>query len=408
MTGEQKKKEYIKIKLSDLIPYERNNKKHWLNVDEIVKSIKANTYITPIVVDENNIILAGHWRKLALEKMWETDADVLVVTGLTETQKRDFRIRDNKLTELSERDFDNLKIELEELDIPELSDLFKDVEELEEEVEAKEDDYEIPEVITTDIVLWDLFEIGEHRLLCGDSTKIDTFERLMQGELADMVVTDPPYNVDYKWKTKESLTIDNDSMHTEDFYSFLFDFYSSLKTVVKKWSPIYIWHAHTEIVNFWKAMIDAWWLLKQQLIWVKNTMVMGRQDYQWKHEPCLYWWLAGDSHKRYSDRKQTTVIDYDRPSRNGEHPTMKPIGLFSYQIENSSKQGDIVIDAFWWSGTAMLACEQINRKARVIEFDPKYCQVIIDRMIRLNPELTIKKNWAERDHATGDYTLLSS
>jgi site-specific DNA-methyltransferase (adenine-specific) len=214
----------------------------------------------------------------------------------------------------------------------------------------------------------------------------------MQGEMADMVVTDPPYNVAYEGKTKDALTIENDSMGNDDFYKFLYDFYSALTTAVKKGGAIYVWHASSEVINFGKAMVDAGWLLKQQLIWVKNSMVMGRQDYQWKHEPCLYGWLKGDSHKWYSDRKQTTVIEHDRPSRNGEHPTMKPIGLFSYQIENSSKQGDIVIDAFGGSGTTMVACEQIKRKARVIEFDPKYCQVIVDRMIKLDSNIKVTIN----------------
>jgi site-specific DNA-methyltransferase (adenine-specific) len=229
-------------------------------------------------------------------------------------------------------------------------------------------------------------------LLCGDSTQTDTFEKLMEGELADMVVTDPPYNVAYEGGTKEKLTIENDSMSNDDFYKFLYDFYSALTTAVKKGGGIYVWHASSEVINFGKAMVDAGWLLKQQLIWVKNSMVMGRQDYQWKHEPCLYGWLAGDSHKWYSDRKQTTVIEWDKPQRNGEHPTMKPIGLFAYQIQNSSKKGDIVIDAFGGSGTTMVACEQTNRKARVIEYDPKYCDVIVKRMIKLDPTLVIKRN----------------
>jgi len=264
--------------------------------------------------------------------------------------------------------------------------------EADEHLEAEEDDYDgtLPEEPVT--VLGDLYEIGEHRLLCGDSTQTETFDKLMCGELADMVVTDPPYNVAYEGKTKDALTIENDSMGNDDFYKFLYDFYVALTSGVKKGGAIYVWHASSEVINFGKAMVDAGWLLKQQLIWVKNTMVMGRQDYQWKHEPCLYGWLGGDSHKWYSDRKQTTVIEWDKPQRNGEHPTMKPIGLFGYQIENSSKVGDLVIDAFGGSGTTMVACEQLKRKARIVEFDPKYCDVIVKRMIKLDPTLTIKRN----------------
>jgi site-specific DNA-methyltransferase (adenine-specific) len=314
----------------------------------------------------------------------------IIKTDLSEEQQREFLIKDNTSGgewdwEVLANEWDTDKLEAWGLDLP--------IDFNTEVLEAEEDDFEVPEGgIETDIVLGDLFEIGEHRLLCGDSTQTDTFEKLMNGQLADMVLTDPPYNVAYEGKTKDALTIENDSMGNDDFYKFLYDFYTALTTAVKKGGAIYVWHASSEVINFGKAMVDAGWLLKQQLIWVKNTMVMGRQDYQWKHEPCLYGWLKGDSHKWYSDRKQTTVIEWDKPQRNGEHPTMKPIGLFSYQIENSSKQGDVVIDAFGGSGTTMVACEQLKRKGYVIEFDPRYCQVIIDRMIKLNPSIEIKRN----------------
>jgi len=359
---------------------------------KLVQSIKdfpEMLDIRPIVVNQDMVILGGNMRFKACKEAGLKEVPI-IITDLTEEQQREFLIKDN--TSGGEWDWDILANEwnaeeLEEwgLDLP--------VDFNTEPVEAEDDDFYVPEGGSeTDIVLGDLFEIGEHRLLCGDSTQTDTFEKLMQGQLADMVITDPPYNVAYEGKTKEALTIENDSMSNDDFYKFLYDFYTAQSTVVKKGGAIYVWHASSEIINFAKAMVDAGWLLKQQLIWVNNSMVMGRQDYQWKHEPCLYGWLKGDSHKWYSDRKQTTVIEWDKPQRNGEHPTMKPIGLFSYQIENSSKQGDIVIDAFGGSGTTMVACEQLKRKSYVIEFDPRYCQVIIDRMKKLDDKLIIKKN----------------
>jgi site-specific DNA-methyltransferase (adenine-specific) len=359
---------------------------------KLVQSIKdfpEMLNIRPIVVNKDMIILGGNMRYKACKEAGLKEIPI-IVTDLTEDQQREFLIKDNTSGgewdwEVLANEWDSEELEAWGLDLP--------IDFNTEVLEAEEDDFEVPDGgIETDIVLGDLFEIGEHRLFCGDSTQTDTFEKLMNGEKADMCVTDPPYNVAYKGKTKDALEIDNDNMGNDDFYKFLYDFYSALTTAVKKGGAIYVWHAHSEIANFGKAMVDAGWLLKQQLVWVKNSMVMGRQDYQWKHEPCLYGWLPGDSHKWYSDRKQTTVIEWDRPSRNGEHPTMKPIGLFSYQIENSSKQGDIVIDAFGGSGTTMVACEQLKRKARVIEFDPKYCQVIIDRMKKLDPTLEIKRN----------------
>ena len=347
--------------------------------------------------------LGGNMRLKALQELKYKDIPdnwIQMADEWTEEQRKEFVIKDNVgfgewNWEQLANEWDSEKLEEWGLDLPD----FGADDEL---LEAEEDDFDELPPENPITVLGDLYEIGEHRLLCGDSTQTDTFEKLMQGELADMVVTDPPYNVALGMETKEQakarnrrtdgLIIQNDKMSNDDFYTFLYDFYSALSTAVKKGGAIYVWYTSSEVVNFVKALTDAGWLYKQELIWNKTSMIMGRQDYQWKHEPCLYGWLAGDSHKWYSDRKQTTVINFDKPQRNGEHPTMKPIVLFGYQIENSSKQGDIVIDAFGGSGTTMVACEQLKRKARVIEYDPKYCDVIVRRMLKLDDNLTVKRN----------------
>lgn len=214
----------------------------------------------------------------------------------------------------------------------------------------------------------------------------------MDGEKADMIITDPPYNVAYEGKTKDALTIQNDSMDDESFRGFLIDSFSAADNFLKEGGAYYIWHADSEGFNFRYAVKEVGWLQKQCLIWNKNSLVMGRQDYQWKHEPCLYGWKAGGSHKWYSDRKQTTVIDFDRPSRNDIHPTMKPIGLFSYQIENSSKIGDIVLDMFAGSGTTIMACEQNGRKARSMELDERYVDAILSRWEKMTDKKAIKIN----------------
>jgi site-specific DNA-methyltransferase (adenine-specific) len=390
------------VKISEVKPNPKNPRiikdgkfqKLVKSIQEFPDMLNKRPLVTFTDTDGKYVVLGGNMRLKACKEIGLKEIPIIVADEWTEEQKNEFLIKDN--VGFGEWDWDSLA---NEWDVEKLDDWGLDLPvdlSVQEELEAEEDDFDVPEGgIETDIVLGDLFEIGEHRLLCGDSTQTDTFEKLMQGELADMVVTDPPYNVAYEGGTKEKLTIENDSMSNDDFYKFLYDFYTALSTAVKKGGAIYVWHASSEIINFAKAFVDSGWLLKQQLIWVKSSMVMGRQDYQWKHEPCLYGWLKGDSHKWYSDRKQTTVIEWDKPMRNGEHPTMKPIGLFSYQIENSSKIGDIVIDAFGGSGTTMVACEQIKRKARIIEYDPKYCQVIIDRMKKLDPSLIIKKNGVE-------------
>jgi site-specific DNA-methyltransferase (adenine-specific) len=367
----------------------------------LVKSIQEfpeMLELRPIVIDENNIVLGGNMRLKACIEAGLTDVPVKVAT-LSEQQKKEFIVKDN--VGFGEWNWDDLA---NNWNVEELTDWGLDIPNFEPEIlEAEEDDFAVPDGGSeTDIVLGDLFEIGEHRLLCGDSTQTDTYIKLMNGLLADMVITDPPYNVALGMETKEQakarnrrtdgLVIQNDKMSNDDFYKFLYDFYTALSTSVKKGGSIYVWYASSEVVNFVSAMVDAGWLYKQELIWNKTSMIMGRQDYQWKHEPCLYGWLDGASHNWYSDRKQTTIIDFDKPTRNGEHPTMKPIGLFAYQIQNSSKSNDIVIDSFGGSGTTMVACHQLNRKGYLIEFDPKYCQVIVDRMKKLDPALVIKKN----------------
>lgn len=356
-----------------------------------IKEFPKMMELRPMVVNADNIVLGGNMRLKALKEAGYTEvpeAWVKSAESLTEEEQRRFIIADN--VGFGEHDWAMLQ---SEWDVEELSDWGLDIPDSKlVSGEAEEDDYKIPDVIETDIVLGDLFEIGEHRLLCGDSTQTDTFEKLFNGQLADLVVTDPPYNVAYEGGTKEKLTIINDKQSDSDFYKFLYDFYTALGSYTKSGGAWYVWHADSEGANFRRAMSEAGIMVKQCLIWVKSSMVMGRQDYQWKHEPCLYGWKDGASHGWYGDRKQTTILEFDRPNRNAEHPTMKPIPLFAYQIGNSSKQGDIVADGFGGSGTTMVACHQMNRKAYLVEFDPKYCQVIINRMLKLDPSLEIKLN----------------
>lgn len=208
--------------------------------------------------------------------------------------------------------------------------------------------------------------------------------------MIDLYCTDPPYNVDYTGKTSDFLKIKNDKMEDSSFYQFLLDSFSAANEVMKEGGAFYIWHADSEGLNFRKAVKDVGWLLKQCLVWNKNAMVIGRQDYQWKHEPCLYGWKQGGSHHWYGDRKQTTVIDYNKPVRNGEHPTMKPVGLFSCLISNSTKEGDSVLDTFGGSGTTLISCEQLNRKCYIMELDPHYCDVIIARWEKLTGKEAVK------------------
>jgi site-specific DNA-methyltransferase (adenine-specific) len=315
-----------------------------------------------------------------------TDVPVKVAS-LTEQQKNEFIIKDN--VGFGEWDWDDLA---NNWNVEELTDWGLDIPNFDSEVlEAEEDDFAVPDGGSeTDIVLGDLFEIGEHRLLCGDSTDSDQVAKLMNGVLADMCHTDPPYNINYEGGSKKREKIANDKL--DDFPKFLYDVYITISTALKKGGAIYVWHASTETHNFIQQFLDAGFLFKSYIVWNKNNSTFGRSDYHWKHEPCIYGWLDGASHKWYGDRKQTTVWDVDRPSRSDEHPTMKPIDLCSKALINSSTINEVVLDVFLGSGSTMVAAHQLKRKCYGLELDPKYCQVIVDRMKKLDPALVIKKN----------------
>ena len=360
----------------------------------ISESLQRYGAARSIVIDENNRILAGNGTIEGAKaagiknvRVIETDGSEIIAvkrTGLSEDEKVGLALADNRTSDLSDWDKDMLQQLSEEHDIApwfdadDLAEILGEAEQLPAEGLTDADDVpEAPEEPVTK--LGDLWMLGDHRLLCGDSTDTIALERLTENKPADLWLTDPPYNVAYEGKTADALTIKNDSMSNTDFRQFLHDVYVAANCFLKPGASFYIWHADSEGYNFRGAAHDIGWKVRQCLVWVKSCMVMGRQDYQWKHEPCLYGWTEGAAHTWNSDRKQTTVLEFDKPRRNGEHPTMKPVDLFQYQMANSTKPGDIVLDSFGGSGTTMIAAERINRKARLMELDPRYCDVIVKR-----------------------------
>ena len=375
--------------LSRLKPYEKNARTHSSEqVAQIANSITEFGFTNPILVDSKDGIIAGHGRMTAAQELNLSKVPVVVLDHLSDRQRRAYVLADNQLALNAGWDLDVLRSELKDLvdedfniDLigfsdEELKDLMP--EELEPEYDGDAD--AVPEPPEDPISKpGDLWVLGEHRLLCGDSTNLQHIERLMDGKKADLWLTDPPYNVDYEGKTKEKLVIENDSMSDSDFRQFLVDVYTSADAVMNAGGAFYIWHADSEGFNFRGAAADMGWQVRQCLIWLKQHMVMGRQDYHWKHEPCLYGWKEGAAHLWNTDRKQTTVLEFDRPSRNKEHPTMKPVDLFQYQMCNSTKKGAIVLDSFGGSGTTLIAAERARRKACLMELDPRYCDVIVKR-----------------------------
>ena len=368
------------IPLKNLKPYENNPRKNDDAVKYVAESIKEFGFKVPIVIDKNNVIVAGHTRYKAAKKLKMSEVPCIIADDLTDEQIKAFRLADNKVAEKAEWDFDLLNAELD--DIIDLDmELFGFEDALQDDAEeAVEDEFEVELPPEPKSKLGDIYQLGNNRLMCGDSTVLKDVEKLMGGEQADMLLTDPPYNVNYEGKTKDKLKIKNDQMGNDNFRQFLTDAFSNADMVMKPGAVFYIWHADSEGYNFrGGACFDAGWTVRQCLIWNKNSMVMGRQDYQWKHEPCLYGWKEGAGHLWASDRKQTTVINFDKPTRNDMHPTMKPIPLFDYQIKNNTKGGDVVLDLFGGSGTTIMACEQNGRRGYSMEYDPRYVDVIVDR-----------------------------
>ena len=368
--------EYINI--DKLTPYQKNTRKHGTeDVKKIAKSISKHGMCDPIGVwGEENIIVEGHGRYAACKSLGIETVPVLRLDEMTDKQRREYAIAHNRTAEFSVWDFDMLKEESKELDFSDFDfDLTED-----EDTEIIEDEApEIDEDTPPRTKLGDIWKLGTHRLMCGDSTNVEDVYKLMGEERADMLLTDPPYNVAYEGKTKKKLTIQNDEQDDADFRQFLVDAFEAANAVMKPGAVFYIWHADSEGYNFRGACFDIGWKVRQCLIWNKNSMVMGRQDYHWKHDPCLYGWKEGASHLWAADRKQTTVIDWQRPTKAEIHPTMKPVGLFDYQIKNNTKGGDIVLDLFNGSGTTIMACEQNGRVARCMELDPRYVDACVKR-----------------------------
>lgn len=389
-------------KVSELIPYARNARTHSdEQISRIASSIQEFGWTNPILIDGDSGIIAGHGRVLAARKIGIEEVPTIELSGLTEAQKRAYILADNRLALDAGWDEELLKIEFAELESlgfelsktgfgnDEINEIMADIDR-----QFEGEDVEVPEPPKDPKTKrGEVWILGTHRLMCGDSTSVEDVKEVMGGgKLADLWLTDPPYNVAYQGKTKDALTIKNDEMNDESFRRFLVAAYTAADVFLKEGAAFYIWHADSEGFNFRGACRDVGWKVRECLIWSKNAFVLGRQDYQWKHEPCLYGWKDGAPHNWYSDRSQTTVIECDRPNRNAEHPTMKPVELFKYLLSNSTKAGDIVLDSFGGSGTTLIACEETGRSARIIELDPCYCDVIIERWQNMTGQYAVRES----------------
>lgn len=401
--NEKNMKEKLSIvyrNVDDLIPYERNARTHSdEQIEQVVNSIKEFGWTNPILIDSEKGVIAGHGRLLAAKKMGLEQVPTIELSGLTEAQKRAYILADNQLALQAGWDEELLKIEIGELekeldfdhtilgftadDLSRFLDsdpLGDDSEDDGEEEVVNDDPPDPPKEAKTKP--GDIYILGSHRLMCGDATSIADVARLAgitQGGGARLLLTDPPYNVGYVGKTKESLTIENDKQDDGNFLSFLVRAFRAANGIMLPGAVFYIWFASASSQSFRTACAAVNWKVSEELIWNKSHMVLGRHDYHYKHEPCLYGWKEGAAHAWYSDRSQTTVLDFDRPTKNLEHPTMKPVDLFAYLIRNSSKPGDVVLDVFGGSGTTLIACEQTGRTCLMMELDPIYCDVIVER-----------------------------
>ena len=407
----------IDKKVSELLPYANNPRRNDPAVDAVAASIREFGFKVPIVIDSNNEIIAGHTRLKAAKRLGLQTVPCIIADDLTPEQVKAFRLADNKVSELAEWDLDLLSLELEGL--PDFDMEQFGFEKEQEEPEVQEDDYDVVPPIEPIAKLGDIYQLGDHRLMCGDSTRSADVERLMNGQKADLLITDPPYNVNYEGTAGK---IQNDNMSDANFRQFLIDAFSRASESMKPGAAFYIWHADSEGFNFRSAAREVGWQVRQCLIWNKSSLVLGRQDYQWKHEPCLYGWKDGAAHyfiddraittviedkppefkkmkkdeliellqEIYSEKVSTTVIDEAKPSSSAEHPTMKPLKLLARHVRNSSKPDDLVLDLFGGSGSTLMTCEQLGRTCYTMELDPRFVDVIINRWEEFTNQKAIK------------------
>lgn len=400
-----KKTEYYLADISEIVPYARNARTHSdAQIAQIAASIKEFGFLAPIIVSEDNTILCGHGRFFAAQKLGLKKVPCIKEEYLSETQRRAYIIADNKLSLNAGWDDELLAIELADLqgedfdlsllgfDDKEVADLFAD----KNTSTAKDDNYDLTEALekAAFVQRGDVWTVGKHRLMCGDATSSEDVSTLMSGQTANLVLTDPPYGVSFK--SSSGLTIQNDSVKGEDFYNFLLASFKNVANVCTAGAAAYVFHADTEGLNFRRAFVDAGFHLAGCCIWVKDSLVLGRSDYQWQHEPVLYGFLQNGKHNWYSDRKQTTIWNFDKPKKNANHPTSKPLDLLGYPIENSSKVGDVVLDTFGGSGSTLMACEQLGRVCFTMELDEKYASVILRRYVEskngASDDVTVMRN----------------
>ena len=377
------------VEVDRLIPYINNARTHSPEqINKLRASLREFGFINPVIIDREFNVIAGHGRILAAKEEHIDKVPCVFADHLTEAQKKAYIIADNRMALDAGWDEELLRVEIESLqaeafdlaltgfDEKELSKLFDDG------TEAEDDDFDVDEELKKPVFskAGDVWTLGRHRLVCGDSTKPETYEVLMDGKKANLVVTDPPYNVNYEGTAGK---IKNDNMASEKFFDFLFDAFSNMEKVMADDASIYVFHADTEGLNFRKAFDAAGFYLSGCCIWKKPSLVLGRSPYQWQHEPCLFGWKKNGKHQWYSDRKQTTIWEFEKTKKNTDHPTMKPIPLLAYPIANSSMSNTLVLDPFGGSGSTLIACEQMDRSCYTIELDEKYCDVIVNRYIEL-------------------------
>ena len=377
------------ISIDKLVPYVNNARTH--SAEQIIKlrsSLREFGFVNPIIIDRDFNVIAGHGRLMAAKEEGINEVPCVFADFLTDAQKKAYILADNRMAMDAGWDEELLKIEMEELqnlgydlgytgfDEKELADLFGI-----DDKEVKDDDFDLTAALekASFVERGDVWFVGKHKLMCGDATSSEDVAKLMEDKKANLILTDPPYNVAFK--SSDGLTIQNDSMKNNDFYEFLFSSFKNMAEHLENGGAAYIFHADTEGLNFRKAFIDAGFHLAGCCIWVKDSLVLGRSDYQWQHEPVLYGFMQNGKHPWYSDRKQTTIWNFDKPKKNSNHPTSKPLDLLAYPINNSTQANAIVIDTFGGSGSTLMACEQMNRICYTMELDEKYASVILRRYV---------------------------